>query len=436
MVQKFQAHFEAHFSYLKNKTILLALSGGVDSCVLLDLCLAVAIRPVIVHCNFQLRGEASDQDAQWVTQISKEKGLRCIVQNFDTKAYAKQQKISTQMAARELRYHWFDRLCSEENFAAVLIAHHKNDAVETFLINALRGSGLKGLIGIPETREKIIRPLLPFSKETILAYAQEKSIPWREDVSNATTDYLRNALRHEVIPKLIHLQPQAINSIQTALDHLSGANAFIEHAIGTLKKQLFTNDNDTIRIPIADLKQLNPLDFCLHELFFPYGFSALEIEKLLDAIPGKIVRSSTHRLLCDRDFFILTTLKKEEEEVYKIDLNQPNQSLPIFLHWDTVLDLPNKKWEDHEAALDKKLLKNPLLLRKSKQGDYFYPSGMKGKKLLSKYYKDEKYSLIDKENQWVLCSDSAIVWVVGKRCDRRFTATEKTAETLVIHCNL
>lgn len=436
MVQKFQSHLDSHFPRLKRERLVLALSGGLDSCVLLDLCLAVGLRPAIAHCNFQLRGSESDEDAHWVKALAQEKGLRGHIKNFDTKAYSETHKISIQMAAREQRYTWFDQLCVQEGFTAVLVAHHADDAVETFLINALRGSGLKGLLGIPESRGNILRPLLPFKKETLLAYAKEHLLSWREDASNVTNDYLRNAIRHKVIPQLEGVQPEALTQIRSSIQHLKGANDFIVHALGALKKELFETDKNNFNIAIPALKALVPLDFCLHELFAPYGFSAVAVEKLLSASPGKILYSTSHRLLCDREVFILSPRKKEEDLVYTIDLNNSQQQLPIKLTWKLFKGFSKKLWTADQAALDKNLLKNPLLLRKSKTGDYFYPSGMKGKKLLSKYFKDEKYSLIDKEEQWVLCSDSAIVWVVGKRCDQRFIATDKTTETLVLNCKL
>ena len=432
MVQKFKEYLSTHYPQLKEQKLLLAFSGGVDSSVLLDLCLSVGLRPTIAHCNFQLRGSESATDAEWVQTLSKEKDLACFIQSFETKKHATREKISVQMAARNLRYAWFETLCEQEGFTAVLVGHHADDSVETFLINAFRGSGLKGLLGIPETRGKIVRPLLPFSKAEIEAHAAAQSLQWREDSSNVTKDYLRNALRHEVMPQLNAYQPNSLSNIITTLGHLNAANRFMDQSIAALKKKLFQADHKDFRISIAALEELSPLNFCLHELFTPYGFSAKEVKKLLTATSGKILLSSSHRLLRDREFFILSLLKEETAQVIIIDLDAPNQKLPIDLHWDYFRELPKKTWNTNEAALDKKLLKNPLLLRKSKVGDYFYPTGMKGKKLLSKYYKDEKYSLRDKENQWLLCSDTAIVWVVGKRCDRRFTTTEKTAETLLI----
>ena len=432
MVQKFKEHLAMHYPELKEEKLLLAFSGGVDSSVLLDLCLSVGLRPTIAHCNFQLRGSESAADAEWVQTLAKEKGLACFIQRFETKTHATREKISVQMAARDLRYAWFKTLCEQKGFTAVLVGHHADDSVETFLINALRGSGLKGLLGIPETRGKIVRPLLPFTKAEIEAHAAAQSIQWREDSSNASKDYLRNALRHEVIPQLNAVQPNALSNIKTTLDYLNAANRFMEYSLAALKEKLFQADQKDFRISIAALQGLSPLDFCLHELFSSYGFSAKEVKKLLTATSGKKLVSSSHRLLRDRAFFILSLLKVETAEVFTIDLEATNQKLPINLHWDCFRELPKKSWNTNEAALDKNLLKNPLLLRKSKVGDYFYPTGMKGKKLLSKYYKDEKYSQRDKENQWLLCSDTAIVWVVGKRCDRRFATTEKTAETLLI----
>ena len=201
MFQKFKIHLTNHFPQLKDQKLLLALSGGVDSCVLLDLCLKSGLRPAVAHCNFQLRGSESDRDAEWITNLSERKGLEYHTQTFGTQVYALKKKLSIQVAARDLRYHWFESLSQQEGYDLILTAHHGDDALETFMINVMRGSGLRGLLGIPEQRGKILRPLLPFSRDEIKAYAIDNKIEWREDASNAKTDYLRNALRHDVIPQ-------------------------------------------------------------------------------------------------------------------------------------------------------------------------------------------------------------------------------------------
>ena len=235
MFQKFQAHLSKNFPELISQKMLLALSGGVDSCVLLSLCLREGLHPAIAHCNFQLRGKDSDADALWIEQLAEEHGLECHIKNFDARACAGKEKLSIQMAARNLRYEWFETLSKEYGYEVILVGHHADDSLETFMINTMRGSGLKGLLGIPEFRGKILRPLLPFGRKDIMRYAKENQIQWREDASNAKTDYLRNALRHKVIPGWKAMDKHFDEQFRATLAHLGKAQEALEFVLEQFK---------------------------------------------------------------------------------------------------------------------------------------------------------------------------------------------------------
>ena len=416
---------------LKDKQLLLAHSGGLDSSVLAFILLREKIQFSVAHCNFQLRGKESDEDLNFVKKWCDYNEVTLYAKVFEAKIYKEQHKLSTQEAARELRYDWFYSLMNQHGMDGIVTGHHLNDQLETFLINATRGTGVSGLLGIL-SKNKLYRPLRMLSRKQILSIAQKNKIHWREDASNAELEYLRNQIRHQVITPLEKIKPNALSNFKTTLNHLSETDAFLQEHLDLLKSSVFEEQHDRILIDISSLKNQNHLKFCLYHWFSPYGFEAKEVLKLLDASIGKRIESSTHRLIFDRTKLILTHLGTKQIEEVWIDLSQKEAKLPLELSWETNPLEIKSKWNSNEAFLDKDGLKNPLQLRKYQKGDYFYPTGMKGKKLLSKFFKDEKYSLIEKEQQWLLCSGDAIVWVIGKRCDRRFTVRSQTKNKLLM----
>ena len=431
MFQKFQAHLLKNFSHLKNKKILLASSGGIDSCVLLSLCLKNGLNISIAHCNFQLRGKHSEEDALWIKKLAEDKKLECHIKKFDTLIYAKNKKTSIQMAARKLRYDWFNEISIKYKYEVILVAHHADDVLETFMINLMRGSGLKGLVGIPQIRGKIIRPLLPFTRMEILNYANEYNIKWREDDSNAKTDYLRNKLRHKVIPNWKATDSNFHNRFSNTLEYLGQAKIALDNVIKDFKTKYFIEMEHQIKISVDKLKLLNPINFFLHALFASYGFDNVkDLNKLLDAQSGKQLFSKTHRLVKNRSHLLLTEQSEDFHKTYTIEQNIKKIQVPIKLK----LGLNNKiKIADKNiACFNIKLLKFPLTLRKWRESDYFYPKGLNGKKKLSKYFKDEKFSLLDKEKQWLLCSGEDIIWVVGKRVDERYSIEYNKEDRLII----
>jgi tRNA(Ile)-lysidine synthase len=420
---------------LAHEKLLLAHSGGLDSSVLAHLLVSENIPFSIAHCNFQLRGEESDQDAQFVKIWSESHRIPFYLKCFDTLQYKKKNKLSTQETARILRYEWFKTLQKTNGFTVLLTAHHLNDQLETFLMYATRGTGLKGLLGIPES-DWIQRPLLSVTKKELYTYAKAMDLKWREDSSNKTDNYLRNELRHHVVEPLLSIQPQALTNFNKTLKHLTTTEAFVQSQLDQLKKQIFNINSDTTHIKVRDLEQLSQKEFCIHHWFSPYGFDASEVVKLLVASKGKGLYSSTHRLIRERDTIVLTSFAAENKEEFHLTLGQTNCELPIPLRWESFLLKEKEIWEPYQAALDKNKLKKNLTLRKYKKGDYFYPTGMQGKKLISKFFKDEKFSTLEKEAQWLLCCGEDVVWVVGKRCDKRYAAKKTGNEILLMTLEL
>ena len=431
MLTKFQHHIEQNFAQLKDNKLLLAVSGGVDSMVLLDLFYKLKFDICIAHCNFQLRGKESDADEMFVREICQESYIPYFINSFETIDFAKENKLSIQLAARKLRYDWFQELLLL-GFDYVLTAHHLDDNVETFLINFTRGTGLEGLTGIPAQNDNIIRPLLPFSREEIENYAKDNKIQWREDSSNASDKYFRNKLRHDIVPILKELNPGFLDSFQNTLYHLQQAESLVNDASNLVYEKVVEEKENQLEIHLNSLLQFKNYKAYLYQWLKNYGFSAWnDIYDLVDAQSGKQVFSETHVLLKDREKLILSERKPIiKSEVFIIESIECKVNIPLKLIFSRFSG--GKNVNANCIFVDKDKIKFPLTIRKWQEGDYFYPAGMNGKKKLSKYFKDEKYSLLDKENQWLLCSEDQIIWVIGKRADQRFIATETTQQNIKI----
>ncbi|WP_339705405.1 tRNA lysidine(34) synthetase TilS [uncultured Kriegella sp.] len=434
MLTDFKKHIETNFTNLFGNKFLLACSGGVDSMVLVDLCRQCNLDFVIAHCNFRLRGAASDGDEALVKEVGKSVGKKILVTHFDTIGYINKNKVSLQIAARDLRYRWFAELMEEKAINTLVTAHHADDNLETFIINLSRGTGIAGLTGIPSKTDSISRPLLPFSREEILAYARNRNLSWREDSSNADTKYLRNKIRHEIVPRLKELHPNFLNNFELTRTHLSDTANLLEDYAARLKNELFDNHNGIIRVALERLLPLKPRKAYLHALFSEFGFNAWDdISNLMTAMSGKEVLSKTHRLVKDRDHLLLTEIRPISKEVYVIGANDVDLINPIDMRITEVEALG--EIGPKILYVDKETLKYPLTVRKWNEGDYFYPLGMQGKKKLAKFFKDEKIDVIAKHNQWLLCSGDDIVWVIGKRPDNRFKVTERTKNIIKIIVN-
>ena len=431
MLIKFQNHITTKFPQLKDKKLLLAVSGGIDSMVLLDLFYKLRFDICVVHCNFQLRGNESDADEMLVRKTCQDNYIPYFIESFDTENYSKENKLSIQLAARKLRYDWFQEIISL-GFDYVLTAHHLDDNVETFLINFTRGTGLEGLTGIPAQNGNIIRPLLPFSREEIENYANENKIQWREDSSNAADKYFRNKLRHNIVPILKELNTGFLDSFQNTLHHLQQSESLVNDASKLVYEKVVVEKENRLDIHLTQLLQFKNYKTYLYQWLKNYGFSAWnDIYDLVQSQSGKQVFSETHFLLKDREKLILSERKlSNNSEVFIIESLDSKVNIPLKIEFSKAVNI----FETHSNCIfvDENKLKFPLIIRKWQEGDYFYPSGMNGKKKLSKYFKDEKYSLLDKENQWLLCSEDQIVWVIGKRADNRFKSKETTQNSIKI----
>ena len=443
MFSAFSSHINSRFSFLKNAKSVIAISGGIDSVVLAHLCHKLNFNFALAHCNFNLRGKESDADEAFALDLGEQLDVEAFIQNFDTEAYANENKCSIQMAARELRYDWFSELAQQLNFDYILTAHHADDNLETFLINFTRGTGLNGLTGIPELNDNIARPLLPFSRAVIEAYAKAETIKWREDLSNTSRKYLRNKLRHDVVPILKEINPQLLDSFQSTLAYLNDTADIVEESLNAVAKRAITDmDDNHIKFKISEFKKVNNPKAYLFEMFKDYGFSEWsDVVNLLDAETGKYVISSTHKLTKHREFLILTNCHSEldSESISKnkpvilsaVEVQKGQVKTPVgILFFDEADSLK----DNNQSAIyvDAEKLKYPLELRHWQTGDVFYPIGMKGKKKVSKYLKDEKLTPIEKDDTWILTSENKIVWVVGRRADDRFKVTDQTNQIFKI----
>lgn len=436
MLTKFQNHLNKNFPFLKEKRLLLATSGGVDSMVLVHLLHQLNFDFAAAHCNFQLRGAESDADENFVISqvgiLSHRAQSRCFTIKFDTKKFASDYNLSIQLAARKLRYDWFYELLEKENFDYILTAHHLDDSLETFLINLSRGTGLDGLTGIPMQNDKIIRPLLVFSRNEIETFANENAISWREDSSNASDKYLRNKLRHDVVPILKELNPNLLTSFERTIENLKQSQSMVDDASALVYKIVVEESENELKINLKELLKLPNYRAYLYQWLKNYGFTAWDdIYDLVHAQSGKHVFSEDFMILRDRSCLILSQKSNiNRNQIYRIDKNSNQVNIPLKFDFCNVGDISIS--DSNSIFVDEDRLKFPLELRKWQEGDVFHPFGMQGTKKVSKYFKDVKLSLIDKSNKWLLCSDNQIVWIIGMRQDERFKITTNTTKILKI----
>lgn len=430
MFAEFKAHIKLNFPNLFKDRILLACSSGIDSMVMTHLCQKLNLNITLAHCNFCLRGHESNLDEAFVVDYASKQDILVFSKQFDTQSFVDNSKYSIQMAARELRYNWFQSLSEQHQFSCVLTAHHADDNLETFLINLSRGSGLDGLVGIPEKNGIFLRPLLPFSRDQILQYAQKHQIEWREDSSNVSLKYQRNQLRHKLVTVLKEIYPNILESLTKTQSHLEASKELLESHIHDIEEQVIVKTNlGEIHFDINALKALKSMPLYLFPLFNKYGFSDWKaLSKLLDGQSGKKLLSKTHTLIKNRQVLILFSNDLPTATSQKIESHNDIafiENLGCHLKIDkvSVLDSP----DTNTIYVDFDKLQFPLELRPWKNGDYFYPKGMEGKKKISKFFKDEKMSLSEKDKTLLLCSDAQVVWVVGKRQDARFIASETDA---------
>ena len=435
MVTAFKKHIAAHFPALADQKILVACSGGLDSIVLLHLLQKIGLTLGVAHCNFKLRGAHSDADLSFVETIAGNLGVPVFTTVFDTKTYAKTQGVSTQVAARELRYEWFYSTATANGYDRIATGHHADDDLETFFINLSRVTGLRGLTGIASNTEQLIRPLLPFSRAQIMQFAKKEGLFWREDSSNSTRDYLRNKLRLDVIPALKGVNKTVLQNFQQTQQHLKESQALLEDYITLVTKLVVSQTDAGYEIDIKQLQALPNTNSLLFELLYPYGFTDFKaIASILESEVGKKVLSKQYVLQKDRNHLVLTTKEQVvDPHVYCIDAKQQSCTTPIKLNFTEVAQVGEH--EPHSLYVDAGKLTYPLKVRAWRLDDVFHPFGMKGKKKLTKFFKDEKLSLLSKNSVWVLESGDEIVWVIGLRPDDRYKVTSATNKVLKIQWN-
>lgn len=435
MLRQFENQVSNHFPFLQGKKLLLAVSGGLDSMVLVHLFQQLNYEIVVLHCNFQLRGLESFEDQQFIQEYSNTNAIPFVFTQFDTEAFAADFKVSIQVAARELRYSWFYEQLAIQKGDFILTAHHADDNLETFLINLSRGTGLEGLTGIPAQNEKVIRPLLSFSRQQIEEYASVNKLKWREDSSNASDKYLRNKIRHHLVPLLKELNPNFISSFEKTQSFLSEAQELVDDAAIMVYQQVAREEGEDIYFDLVRLLQLPNYSSYLYQWLKEFGFTAWDdIYELVDGQSGKQVLAPYFRLIKDRDCLILSPLPSQEnQQEFKIESIESKVKFPLNLDFSTVSKIGVAS--DSTIFVDQDKLVFPLTLRHWNEGDVFQPFGMEGKsKKVSKLFKDEKLSLIDKEKVWLLCSNNQVVWVVGIRQDERFKIDTNSKNLLKIEC--
>ncbi|WP_247716416.1 tRNA lysidine(34) synthetase TilS [Sinomicrobium weinanense] len=418
---------------MKDAKLLVAISGGIDSVVLARLCHLSGLDMALAHCNFHLRGEESDKDEKFVRELSKQLEVSVYTEHFNTKAYAGEHGLSIQLAARELRYNWFAQLQDTLNFDYLLTAHHADDNLETFLINLSRGTGIEGLSGIPPVNGKVIRPLLPFSREEIFSYLKKNGWQWREDSSNVDTRYLRNKIRHDIVPQLKMLSPDFLEQFRRTQHHLSECETILKKHVEEIKEKIIKKEGERWIVDISLLGRLSPLESYLYYLFKDFSFPVDEVRKLLHAMSGKRITSRGYIMVKDRENLLIEPLKGSKTGCYTVDEDVKEITEPLHLKFFEGKELGEN--QKNTVLIDKDKLKYPLIVRKWEKGDYFYPLGMSNRKKLSKFFKDEKISVLDKQKIWLLCSGDDIVWVIGHRLDNRYKITLDTVNKMSVVLN-
>ncbi len=438
MIERLIKFIESNHLFAPNDTLLVGVSGGIDSVVLVDLLYHAGLAFAIAHCNFNLRGKESDQDEIFVKSLAAFYDKQYFHQSFNTVEVAQDRGISVEMAARDLRYTWFEETRKNHHFDWIVVAHHRDDQVESFMLNLARGTGISGLTGMKIVNGKIVRPILFVSRKEVEEYAESKHLHFREDCTNALTDFQRNKIRHLVLPLMEDLNPSFRDSMIETISHLRDTSAIyfqaIERARELVVRKTTTGDPE---LSVTELKLLNPVSAYLFELLKPYHFNSdvvHDLVQVLDGQSGKQFFSATHRAVLDRDRILIQKLLDFSDQRFYLEEECNSLEIPVKLSISMVIREPSFKMNtsSHIACLDKDRLQFPLILRKWQKGDYFQPLGMDGMKKLSDFFVDEKFSLLQKEKTWLLTNGEEIIWIVGERLDNRYKVTSETKNILIV----
>ncbi len=429
----------------KDSTFLIAISGGVDSVVLAHLMKRAGFTCQLAHMNFQLRGKESDRDEQFVAALAKQWEVQLHIKRANTTQFAEENKLSLQEAARELRYEWFAELRQQIIHAGnnqqptkncwILTAHHADDNIETLLLHLMRGTGLEGLAGIQPIRknQNLIRPLLPFFKNDLLAYAQENELAFVEDSSNASDHYTRNKLRHLVLPALREIFPDVDQQLAANIERFREGLQIYRQSVTLEIERISDWRNNEKYVSVAGWKKMDPLATYTWEIIHPFGFQAAQIPeviKLLESESGRYCQSSTHRIIRHRQHLVIAPLATQITSLITIDAENPLTNFSegsLKLEKKNYTNIPNDT-AVNEIYVPADSIQFPLLLRRWQQGDYFYPLGLNKKKKISRLLIDLKLSATEKEKIFVLETNKKIIWVVGIRLDHRFRLQKSTGE--------
>jgi len=437
MLKEFLDYIEKNRLAGKSDRILLAVSGGIDSMVMADLFFRTGFDTGIAHCNFKLRGKDSDYDELFVKEYAEHTGRPFFCTSFNTLDYARKKGISTEMAARELRYEWFEELRLKNKYDRIALAHNKNDNVETILINFCRGTGIKGLTGMKPLNGNLIRPLLFASRSQIKEYASENSIEYRLDITNYEVKFIRNKFRHQIIPLFRKINPSFDDTVTEMAKGFSELRDILENYITTVKQNVIIKENSETVFSLKKLLEYSPVNTILFELFRPYGLSAGQLETLIKTIQsqtGSVLYTDTHRIIKNRDEIIITGLPVSEPQEFLINSIEELVGIPFFESAEVkTVDSNFRIDRDPLAAfINYEMIKFPLKIRSWKAGDRFMPFGMNSFRKLSDYFTDKKFSIPEKEKALVMESEGNIVWLLGERIDNRFRISPGTRSALVI----
>lgn len=440
MQQKVENYIQQEQLLTRNGQVIVGVSGGTDSVALLHILVSLGYGCVIAHCNFHLRMEESSRDEAFVRNLAHNYNIPYYIIDFETIKHANEHKISIEMAARELRYNWFYELLEKLDAQAIAVAHHADDSIETMLMNLVRGTGLRGLAGITSRNKKVVRPLLCCTRLELEEYLVNHNLDHIEDSTNATSDYQRNKFRNEVLPLLTEINPSVRQTLYNSLEYFEGSLAIYQQAIDNIEKVIVHKQTDLVKMDIEIIKEQVDIPTIMFELLHSYGFNSAQIKQIteqLDAESGKQFNSETYHLVKDRKYLILYAKEENSTDLYSISQSDNEIFEPISLKISKLAvntDFKPSK-ENNCVHLDSSKLSFPLQLRRWTKGDTFYPFGMNKRKKISDFFIDNKFSLQEKEQTWLLVSGSDIVWIVGKRVDNRFRVTKETSEVIEIRVN-
>lgn len=433
MLQKVKEFIRQNNLIKNNDKVIIALSGGADSIALLDILYRLKYNCLAAHCNFHLRGEESNRDAEFVKQFCANYNVPLSIIDFNTEEYARTNSISIEMAARELRYNWFEQIRKQYKADFIAVAHHQDDSVETILLNLIRGTGIRGLTGIPVRNNFVIRPLLGVTRKDIIEYINGRKLSYVEDCTNKEDIYVRNKIRLNILPLLETINPSAKSSIIRTAEHLSQVENIYSCYVNEIRSKVLNNNE----IDIQKLLNCAEPQAILFELLYSYGFNSATIEQIfksLSAQSGKVFYSEKYKVIKDRYTLILAPKENLQDAVYTINKSDYEINKPIQLRIKYIdNEIFKLKKDSNILYLDADKITFPIILRKWKVGDWFIPFGMKGHKKVSDYFSDNKFSLIDKENTWLLCNDTDIIWIVGHRSDNRYRINQNTKKIFQIN---